>query len=471
MARFQAIHATDWMALADVEIEGIGNTLIITGKNCVGKSSLCRALDCLIFGSAAAPDVPIRVGQDHAILEGDVVCGDATFHVARKIYRRKDKAGELTGEIGWTAKITQKLANDVVAEISSPQTTIERLFGGRGARVTDFATLGLTAAGRREQIETLKRMAGIDTTLVDAKIADARTERLDAGREVKRLTAQSEALPTPPEGTPAELVDIAGVSAMLQEQHDANRKREAALADATRAAEEAEQAYNKIAELKRDEGAKHLAKIVELNDAITAENARHHDAVKGLNLATLNHQKIAEARANELATAEALPQYDTAPLTERLATAETTNIHVRQAHAIAALATELEAACGTLVDAEDAVDALVATRAETLAAANLGIEGLRIDEDEGCVCLGDVPIAQASESEALLVACRIFHAANNEGVLFLNGNGLDDKSLAAVVLWAGETGVQIVIERLSSEGGLEIVATDDGSVLAEQQEG
>jgi len=67
MAKLVAFRFREWMALQDVGGVIPDNVLVVAGKNRSGKTPLLRAIDTLIYGPKAAPDMPIRAGETQAV--------------------------------------------------------------------------------------------------------------------------------------------------------------------------------------------------------------------------------------------------------------------------------------------------------------------------------------------------------------------------------------------------------------------
>ncbi len=144
------------------EIRFDGSTVKIGGANASGKSSAIKALCLALFGvdKKEVPD-PLRKGAK----DGDVTAWFDTGLTVRRTFTPGGGGG--------------LLVKDETGKLDSPQTVLNSFIGAMPDPMA-FAN-----GDEKEQADTLRKMAGIDTSALDAKRAALYSERTDLGRKAK----------------------------------------------------------------------------------------------------------------------------------------------------------------------------------------------------------------------------------------------------------------------------------------------
>lgn len=371
-----------------------GDMVIVAGKNGAGKSSFIDAITELFDsrGTKLTPK-PIRDGEKKAVAEFT----DPDLDIRVRRTWTKDDAGKL-----------EVYALDG-AKYGKPSDVLAKLTGGLIFDPGRFLTLD----EKKQRDELLAKVElPFDLDQLDRQKEGAKERRLEAGRDVKRLTGALASLPEPDKDTPDEEVSVADLTEALLAGEQAHR-------DA----------------LQRDEAHGYAVEAVE---RYTAEI----EALK---------EKLAAAEAErakiefEDATAEALPDLDV--LRANLGAVSETNQKVRDKQRWQEVKEELEAAQSAHEDAEKTLAGIEAKKVDGLASVEWPDPELGLDE-EG-VTLAGIPFKQVNTARKILAAARIATSGDPtlKLVIISNGDLLDEDSLAMVQKLAAERGFTILAER------------------------
>lgn len=438
--RIVALRVKDFKRIKDIAIDADRGVIILGGKNGQGKSSALDAVTAALMGSAAAPERPVRDGAERGEVE-------VTFDGGIVVKRTFTPGG---------GSLTIKTADGMSP--SKPQAWLD-------ARIGDLSCdpLAFMAAKPKEQADTLRRIAGVDTSEIDARRAGLYEERRDIGRDGER---EAGALATMPEHADApdeevtpqqeSAADIASELDAASETERAAQRADAAVAvaehDRMVADETAETAGSDLEQarenLRRAEA--RLAKAQEARD-VAARNVDQASQV-----AALAHDAVT----------------DPAPIRARLADVERKNAEARrEADAInqrvrAKKARAERAAVVARLRADykaksDAIAALDAERAKMLASAAYPVTGLGFDADGG-VTFGGLPLSQASGAEKIRVSMAVALSARKDVrvVLIRDASLLDDDGLALVAKMAEERDAQVWLERVGDKDPGAVVFVD-----------
>jgi len=175
--RIVSLEAENVMRLKAVHIEPTSNVVILEGRNRQGKTSIMTTISAVLGGEKLCPKRPIRDGEKEA--QGRINLGE--FTVERK----------WTGPGKSHLKVTH---NDGDYPIGSPQAFLNRLLGQLAFDPMEFCRMD--AKGRREM---LRKVAGIDTTELDARRKTAYEKRRDNNRDLDRVKKELIGLKDVPE--------------------------------------------------------------------------------------------------------------------------------------------------------------------------------------------------------------------------------------------------------------------------------
>lgn len=395
--------------LSAVEITPEGNTVIISGRNGQGKSSVLDAIWLALGGGNAVKDsattVPIKDGEANAVVRLDL--GDII--VTRK----------------WTANgSTLTVEGADGRKYNSPQTLLDTLVGAISFDPLSFSKM--PAAEQRMQLLSLTTLP-IDPDKLDADRRELYDKRTIVNRDIKVLQAELSGTPYT-EGVGDEEVSISDI--------------------AKRISVEQEQ-LNKIQSFRRylDE------------DREKAESLRAEIAQKTKELYELV-EKITKAEALSSALVEPNIEKTQADLEN----AEQRNRLVRQNKKH----NELKLKAKTKTAESDAltqqIEAIDKTKKDAFLNARFPVPGLSVDDDG--VLYNGIPFRQCSSAEQLKICVAIASALNPKirVIRVADASLLDSESLNAIATMADEQDIQIWLERVTDGKEKVGVVIEDGAV-------
>lgn len=413
--------AENFKRLSIVEITPEGAVVEIAGRNAQGKTSVLGAIWAALGGGEALPSEPIRRGEDRARIEVTLGAdGEAKYLVERTF---TPTASYLTVKSADNAKYAkpQKLLDDLLGHLS-------------------FDPLAFMRAKPLEQFETLRGIVDfpVDLAEIDRERAEIFAARTEVNRSAKALLAQMEAAAVD-ESCPREAIDTAGIIDRLAgiDRHNTEVR------EATRAVQAAEvqvtRARDNVASIERE-----LARAKKLLTEASAD----YEAIR--------HRPIAQLT-------------DPAKIQADLAAANEHNKRYERRQRYEALAAEHAAAEDKAKEHTLHLDAIDLEKREALAAAKMPVEGLAFGD--GIVTYRDLPLAQASDAEQLMVSTGIAAALNPKlrVILIRDGSLLDEDSMKWLAGFAEERDLQVWCEVVRSDNPCAVVL-EDGHVRGAIQE-
>jgi len=157
--------------LKAVDITPENNTVILTGKNGAGKSSVLDSITYAFAGKESIPDKPIREGEKSAKIEVD--CGD---FLVRRTFTEKGSSLTILTKDGDVKRSPQKFLNDLVGRIS-------------------FDPLEFINHNPKRQAEILADLVGVDVDSFDSQYNRIYADRTAQGRIVKQKKVLWESMP------------------------------------------------------------------------------------------------------------------------------------------------------------------------------------------------------------------------------------------------------------------------------------
>lgn len=417
--------------LKAIEIKPDGNTVLISGKNNQGKTSVLDAIWLALGGGEAAKGIrkPIRKGEERASVSLDL--------------------GDMTVTRTWTAddRSYLQVTTKDGAKYPAPQALLDGLIGNLA-----FDPLAFTRLPEKEQARTLMGMVklSVNPDEIDAQIRSIFENRTIATRGLKQLEAQLAGMKPPADGLPEQEIPAETVAAeyrQANEQALAIQRMEQALKDAKRKLDNA-----------RTRGDEIRQRIEELKEAL----ANATDALDD-NSAQVEFWEKEMAQATK--EFSAMPRPDLGSVTLRLQEIEQTNRQVRDANTYRTLQDRVKETKTLVENHTAAIGKLQQTKAEAIRAAKYPIEGLGFD-DSGVTFQG-IPLAQCAASEQLRVSMAIAMALNPKlrVIRILDGSLLDQDNLRVIQEMAAAQDFQIWCEVVDSTGKIGVYI-EDGAIAA-----
>jgi hypothetical protein len=440
----------------------------LKGRNKAGKSSVGNALRDLLAG-AMQPDYDKAM----AVVE-PVKTGEKSARVAVTIGNAGDGRPVLDAELRLTRKGRSLYVFPVNDEgkrgipLGEPASVLARLFGVLGV-LDPYDFVRMTDKKQVAAFLELVQFPDVSADLAELEIklaqgqalpdalADERERafsyRTEINRDLKRMEAARGEIRLPQGWRTMEPVDV---NALLTEQDKL-----------TQQLSQASALQSSASESEREQG--RTAEAVARAERLLAE------AQKGLKAAQENHKRASAAatEARKAADAAPTPVAEVDAVRAKLQQAETINSQCRE---IAKAKQQDEQIAATKTQADeltDRIDSIDALKGRVLEQAKSPLPGLAYDRERG-VTYNDQPLAQASDSEKVLIGAAIAHAQNPRlrwirvpGSLY---ETMDDDTAAAFDAQLREWGMQAlceVVQRGTDKGGLVIV---DGVLEAEDEE-
>jgi hypothetical protein len=424
VSRILRLEAENVKRLKAVSLDFTGQSLVqIRGKNKAGKSSTLDSIAYALGGKRIHPPDLIRVGQSYArvLLETDLL-------VVERKWRRTE-----SGEIDTHVDVRSK---DGAAQFRSPQTMLDALT----SRFWDpIAWINLPGP---KQAEVLRDLIGVDFALLDGTRQKHYEKRTEINRELLALKKRLEAMPLfTMEPTPVD------VTALLAERST----------NAAAVAEHKERARDLTA--KKTSAAEHLAKAnAKVKEAEAALSAAYAARVKA------EEAECQAAEAVEKFTAVAAPVDRSAELDPKIAGATEQNMKVARFKELSELKTATAAAEASSNAETSAIEAIDKQVSDAIKQAQFPVAGLGFTS--AGVTLNGLPLSQASQAEAITLACAIGFALSPElrVLLVRQGSLIDEDGVRLLGELAEKHDGQIILESVGSAGvGILIV---DGEVLS-----
>lgn len=425
--RIHELHVSDFKRIVVVDIKPGANVVEIAGKNAQGKTSTMDSIWALFGGKDAIPQDPVREGAEKAVLIADV--GD--YIVKRTIKPDRSTTISVSTKDGARFDKPQAILDDLIGKLS-------------------FDPLFLVRQKPAEQLETIKTFApGVDFAALDAEEAQAESDRADANRLVKQLTAIVDSLrgvgELPPE------VDTADILARLEAASERNGKIREYIGKRQAVELEIKSIVKMVADSEQE--------LVALRERIAAEEARIAEL-------TTKHTALQD----KLAKAKPVPAFeDEAALREELREANEANQANAAANAKAAQAKvdreRLVAAEKAAAAGQKAVEAVRQKRTDALTAIKLPVKGLGVTG--AGITFGGHPLANASFAQQLQLGIALAIKANPKLKVarILEGSMLDDDAMQTLHDMAAEHDFQVWIERVGS-GSEGAIVIEEGEVKA-----
>lgn len=440
--RIISLQASNIKRLSVVEITPQGDVVTIGGKNRAGKSSVLDAIAYALGGQALVPEEPIRTGETEAEVKVDL--GDLL--VVRRFYREviEDKESGTTRH--GATKSTLSVKNKEGASYPSPQAMLDKLLGSLTFDPREFAMTKPKA-----QLETLRRITNLDTTLLDEQRRDVFNRRTELKKKVLEASVKCDALPALLPDVPLEELSMGEVSTELARVDSLRKKAESERLSLQVEQDTAQRSKNRLdAATERVKSLRaQLAEAEQVMGEINRDWHAQTEVVKSL------EQKVDVAL-------KAVP--DTTTLQDRIKEIEATNAKVRQNKARLAAAKAHNDLVDKVKDETALIEEFDKRKQEMIAAVKFPVAGLGFGE-EG-VLFNGLPFEQAATSEQLAVSVAIGLALNPKLRILLvrNGESLDSESMKLLGELATFANAQLWVERMTETKDGVSVMIEDGHV-------
>lgn len=449
-----------------VDIKPDGTLMVVSGDNASGKTSLLEAIPWAIKGKGGIQFVPIREGQERALIRLDL--GEV---VVTRTFKKK-------GDVEFTTEVKVESADG--AEYKSPQTILDSLVGW-----LSFSPIEFERMDQKGQLEVLKKFVdGFDFSKAAGDREKLYQERTVLNRKASEKRAAANAIQLPPPGAKHEAKDESEILKRLTGASTKNTK----IGEEKQAREEMQKknVTDLLGKAKtRREGSAEAKTAADLllksaDEEFESAKKKHENAlIAHANSLTAREGQLREAetwekqaheeqdRINSFAPLE--PLEDAEAIAKELEAAKETNAvlaKVQQREKLEKEAKEFEDASQQVSDDIEKIDS---AKVKAIAEAKMPVEGLTIKDD--MVMLNGVPFEQASDAERLTASVCLAMAANPKlkVISIRDGSLLDAKAMLLIAKLAKKNDYQVWVERVEPTGQVGIVM-EDGMVKGASDE-
>ena len=400
--------AENFMRLVAVEIKPEDNTIMITGKNGAGKSSVLEAIFAAFGGKKALPKKPIRDGQDSAKVEIET----EEFTVKLNITKNNSYL-EITNRDGFKAKSPQALLDRIVGKIA-------------------FDPISFSREEPRQQRTMLMNLLALDFSDIDEQLQAIKINRSNTLREKERLQHEAERI-TFTANLSEEEVNVLDLTHELQAaiEHNNNVGKQVELH--LMYEEDLNSLHENIQNAKAD--------IEELRENVKKLEAKRTTISKLYD--ELNIPKPIDISVIETAIQDI----------------EATNSLIRNNQQKKQLTAAVAKETKTFSLLGQKMKGLEVERADRLAKVEMPVEGLSVTED--CITYEGIPLSQVNSAKRLEVGIAISMALNPKlRVLRIDGNCLDSETQAILSKIVKDNNYQLWEEKTDESGKVGIVIED-----------
>lgn len=379
----------------------------IGGKNFQGKSSVLNAIQ-IAMGGTKGFVAPVRIGAD----QGDIVLELDDLTIKRTISAEGKETLVVTDRAGAKIKSPQKILDSLASKIA-------------------YDPLEFSRMDAAKQLDTLRKLVGIDFAPLNLKRKEIWDTREQKGRDGKSLASRVEAMPDHRD-VPEQEVSVADLATKLQVILKKNAANDAIRTKINSAEQTAANARQEV--LRAEEALRKAREVLVSADA-----------------------GVLAAKA--LATDD-LANSDTMEIQKQLADSDSINKRVRENAEKRKLMGEMIIARTEYADLTKQIGAVDKEKADLVANATFPVPELSFDENG--IFYKSVPFSQASGAEQIVVSVAIGLALNPTlpVMLIRDGSNIDDDMMVVMGEMAAKSHAQIWIERVGDRDQTAVIIED-----------
>ena len=411
------LQAENIKRLKAIDITPESNTVIISGKNAQGKTSILDAIWYGLGGAKNLPEMPIRKGEIRAEINLDLD--------SLKVKRVFTKGGTRL-----------EVSNKEGAFFKSPQEILDRVLGQ-----FTFDPLEFIRQDKKKQKETLLGLVNlrIDLNEIETRKKEVYDERTKVNREINQLEGQISSLPGIAVDLPEREIILTSFIEELQlinKQIQEIRSKQNSLEAIDSQIAQKEGNLNRLKQQRQ-----------KLEETFTAEVEAK--------ISLLRQKKTLQDTIDKLSVPG-----DPNDIKIQMATAEETNRNIREGQKRQALIEIIKEKQEKITALAHALKDIDQSKNEALHDIKFPVEGLGFDETG--VIYQEISLSQASDSEKLRVSMAIAMALNPtlRVIRITDGSLLDAGNMEILNQFAQERDYQIWIERVDETGKVGIYIED-----------
>jgi len=418
------LNAENVKKLKAVEIIPKGNMVIIGGMNGQGKSSVLDAIWYAVTGKSAMPSLPVRQGADKAT----IVCELDDLIITRTI----------TPTGGGTLKITNREG----LQYSRPQEILDSLYSK-----ISFDPLEFLRMNKKEQIQCIKDLVGLDFSDLDRKYQEIYEKRTENNRKIRSLEGALASIPYAADA-PEEPLDVVRMVDQLAEEEKRERQQ-------LSLAQELEEKKRKIT-LCQEKIDQFRARITQLEDEIRRSQAEI--------------VRCEEEQASLQHTIDSIEPSHAEEIRQAIRNAQAINKKVENNQRYRQIQEDLEKTRACSESLTQALQDLAKERLNRISNAKMPIPGFTINEETQEVFYLGVPFDQCAASEQMRASISIAMACNPTLRVMRSKDGslLDHERLAMIADMVRQNHYQFWLERVGDGEECSVIISD-GTVVEERE--
>lgn len=438
--RLIRIQAWNVKRISEIDLNLQGHHIfVIGGKNKAGKSSAIDAVQYAMCGKKSIPEKPLRNGEKSGKIRLTLQGHDDETQQDGLIVER---------EFFEDGSTQMKLLSDDGFEAPQPQRLLDDLYSKAG-----FDPLAFTKLGPKEQLDSLRKIVGLDFTELDRERQKFYDQRTLVNNQGKALKARIEGMPVHADAPEAE-VNVADLMNLLGQIQKHNDKNAAARRDLSTAQQKAS-----------DAKAKHeiaLADVANLEKQLA--EAREKAGRYAVTVSELNDSAIIMNQA-----VEEMKNEDPDPVKKQISEADTRNRKLRENKQRAELDSDLTGLRTKSKELSDKMEDIDATKQESMKLAKWPVDGLGFAENG--VTLNGLPFEQASSAEQWDTSIAIGMVLHPKLRLMVirDGSLLDDDTMTTIDKRVKDNDYQCIVEVVTRNATDEercCVVIEEGKVKA-----
>lgn len=385
------LQSENFKKIKAIEITPLNNTVIISGRNGQGKTSVLDSIFVALCGKQKDLVKPIREGESESTITVEL----DKYYVTR-IFKQGSTKLEVISKEG-----------EIMA---SPQTLLDTIVGS-----LSFDPLKFSNLNDKEQRALLLKLTNCDLDTLDAQYKDLYERRREIGQDltsfpevsIHDIITAKEIVKTPP----LNLSELTEKVMRAQTEHGHFVLAQAHISDCNKKLEEIARTIDELTQ-------KRMGILAELAKAQTIKDTDFD--INGAKQSITDAEKINQERAK----------------------AENILMNV----------TKREAIVDAYEKLSEELEKVKTQKETTLRNSKMPIEGLSISGDS--VVYNQIPFSQLSQAEKLKVSMAIAMAMNPElrVIRILDGSLLDDNNMKVISEMAASGDFQVWVERVDSSG-------------------
>ena len=434
-----------------IQIRPDGTLVKISGKNGQGKTSVLDAI-WLAFKGMLAKNPPKDSVKGAVPRDPRTLIRNGTEEMKIFVDLKEIRITRWMTRTGGTLKL--KVENADGTEIADPQEFLNALLGE-----LTFDPLVFMRSDTKTQIATLRKVIKVDAAFeqLDAQEKEYYDRRREVKIEADVLESQLQGMVEIP-NLPKHRIDDAPIRTKIAAAAEENRKAQ------------------EVFSAKNDLGLK-VARIEQERTSANADLKRLETQIANLQESVKNAK--ADLKDIEARHKKAQSEFDKAPegkfvdvaeLNHKLEEVQITNRNIEERDRINKIREQIEAKQKVARDLNLAIDAIRVRRKVVVANADMPVEGLSFDENEG-IKYKNMPLENYGEAEQIRISTLIAMAGNPKIkiVCIRNGEAFDSDGLKVLSKLAKDHGFQIWMTIVNSTGEIGIVL-EDGMVKSVNHE-